>query len=82
MSSPKSSHQIESLLQELSGALGFRFSPDTQTRLVSQPPADADDFTDAVLREQGLDPHGDLASLRRVARRIIVRHLTEDNHAA
>ena len=82
MSSPKSPQQIESLLQELGRALGFRFSSDTQTRLIHEPPLDADEFTDAVLREQGLDPAADIPSLRRVARKIVVRHLMEDSHVA
>jgi hypothetical protein len=82
MSSSKSPHQIESLLQELGRALGFSFSSDTQTRLIHEPPADPDVFTDAVLREQGLDPASDIPSLRRVARRIVVRYLVEDDHVA
>jgi hypothetical protein len=82
MSSPKSPQQIESLLQELGRALGFRFSSEAQTRLISEPPADADAFTDAVLREQGLDPGVDIPSLRRVAHRIVSRYLMEDTHVA
>jgi hypothetical protein len=82
MSSQKSPQQIESLLQELGRALGFRFSQDTQTRLIHEPPPDADDFTDAVIREQGLDPAADIPNLRRVARRIVIRHLMEESHVA
>src|SRR5882762_6278153 len=71
MSSQGSQHQIEDLLEELGRVLGFRFSPEAQTRLIHEPLADAEVFTDAVFREQGLDPASVIPSLRRVARRMV-----------
>jgi len=75
MSSQGSQHQIEDLLAELGRVLGFRFSPEAQTRLIHEPLADAEVFTDAVFREQGLDPASDIPSLRRVARRMVAHDI-------
>lgn len=61
--------QIELLLSELCVELGFCLPPDAQARLKSDPPVDADDFTDAVLRAEGLDPQ------------MVPRHLHRDLRA-
>ena len=44
------------LLRQLCVELGFCLPPDAFERLVAAPPDDPDSFTEAVFREEGLDP--------------------------
>lgn len=63
--------QIAYLLGELCSQLGFcSLPPDRYESLVSNPPADGDDFTDAVFKAEGLDPDSDPA-LWRQARELV-----------
>jgi len=85
MNPPKSPRQIELLLEELCVDLGFCLPPDAQMRLIHEPPADVDEFTDAVIRAEGLDPHADIPThLRRDVRQRVARCFTvrKDQHVA
>lgn len=72
---PLSARQVDLLLQELCVVLGFCLTPDANTQLMCEPPADVDEFTDAVIRAEGLDPYGDIPlRLRRDVRARVARH--------
>jgi hypothetical protein len=72
------SAQIEALLYELCSVLGFCLPPDAHERLKSEPPADVDDFTDAVIRAEGLDPYADIPlHLRRDVRASVAKHFSD-----
>jgi hypothetical protein len=47
---------VTKLLDDLCVQLGYCLPPDDQARLISDPPASVDAFTDAVIRAEGLDP--------------------------
>lgn len=54
------------LLERLCIELGFCLAPEPSERLMSAPPGSASEFTEAVYREEGLDPvMGDSALYRR-----------------
>ncbi len=75
--------KIEALLYELCVVLGFCLSPDAQERLMSEPPADVDAFTDAVIRAEGLDPYADIPlHLRRDVRARVAKHFRAAEDAA
>ena len=66
---------VEALLAELCVALGFCLPPDEQARLRASAPADVDEFTDALIRAEGLDPHTDIPRhLRRDVRARVAEH--------
>ena len=70
-----SSQQFEQLLSELCVDLGFCLPPDVQARLMADAPSDPDEFTDAVVRAEGLDPGVDISiRVRRDIRARVVRH--------
>ena len=70
--SPK---QIQLLLDELCVDLGFCLPADAQAQLVNRPPSDAEAFTDAVIRAEGLDPYASIPlRLRRDVRAKIAKH--------
>jgi hypothetical protein len=70
-----SSRQVELLLQELCVVLGFCLPPEVNARLMREPPTDVDEFTDAVIRAEGLDPYADIPlHLRRDVRARVVKH--------
>ena len=48
--------EVESLLSKLCIELGFCLPPEHENRLIENPPATIDEFTDAVFRLEGLDP--------------------------
>lgn len=48
--------QVMKLLDRLCIRLGFCLPPDAKQRLMREPPEDVSFFTDAVFREEGLDP--------------------------
>jgi hypothetical protein len=52
----KSMKRIESLLEELCVEHGFCVPPEARKRLAFHPPGDIDEFTDAVIKVEGLDP--------------------------
>ena len=52
--------QVEGLLDELCVVLGFCLPPGEQARLREFPPTDVDEFTDAVIRAEGLDSCADI----------------------
>lgn len=67
--------KIEALLYELCVVLGFCLPPDAQAKLKSDPPRDADEFADAVIRAEGLDPYADISlHLRRDVRNRAAKH--------
>lgn len=73
-----SPEKVEVLLYELCVVLGFCLSPDAQARLKSLPPADIDEFTDAVIRAEGLDPYADIPlNLRREVRARVAVHFKD-----
>lgn len=51
-----SDHEIRVLLGRLCVELGFCLAPAANDRLVADPPADAESFTDAVFRAEGMNP--------------------------
>jgi hypothetical protein len=70
--SPK---QVEALLYELGVVLGFCLPLDAKARLMQEPPADTDEFTDSVICAEGLDPHADIPlHLRRDIRARVAKH--------
>ena len=72
------SAQIEALLHELCSVLGFCLPPEAHERIKSEPPADVDGFTDAVIRAEGLDPYGDIPlHLRRDVRARVAKHFSD-----
>lgn len=66
--------EVQQLLYELCVDLGFCLPPQEQQRLREAPPADADDFTDAVFEAEGMDP-GRHEQLRRQVRERVDRHM-------
>ena len=75
--------QTEALLYDLCVVLGFCLPPDAQARLISEPPDDADTFTDAVIRAEGLDPYADIPlHLRRDVRARVAKHFRAAEDAA
>jgi hypothetical protein len=52
--------KIHALLTELCVELGFCLPPGAVAQLKSNPPADAGEFTDAVIRAEELDPYADI----------------------
>jgi hypothetical protein len=70
--------KIEALLYELCVVLGFCLPPDVQARLKSNPPSDIDEFADAVIRAEGLDPYTDIPlHLRRDVRDRVAKHFRQ-----
>jgi hypothetical protein len=70
--------RTKALLYELCVDLGFCLPAAGQERLVNDPPADNDAFTDAVFREEGMDPAADRnARLRKQVRNRVARHYEE-----
>ena len=69
--------EVQRLLEELSREFGFVLYADAEARLRDHPPATVDEFTDAVLRAEGLDPvYGD-KHLRRAVRSRVARMFAE-----
>jgi len=67
--------RVETLLAELCVVLGFCLPPEAVARLKSNPPTDVEQFTDAVIRSEGLDPYADIPlHLRRVVRDKVRSH--------
>ena len=62
--------QAAALLYGLCVDYGFCLPPADNERLTSDPPADADAFTDAVFLAEGMDPWSDLHLRRSVKRRV------------
>ena len=56
MSALPTEKQIVYLLGELCSRFGFCLSPDQYDGLVATPPSDAESFTEAVFRAEGLGP--------------------------
>ena len=67
------STRVDRLLGELCVDLGFCLPPDDHARLVSDPPEDVDDFTDAVFVAEGMRPDADL-NLRRLVKARVLAH--------
>ncbi|MFI0729150.1 hypothetical protein ACH4S9_08995 [Streptomyces sp. NPDC021225] len=75
MTNQLSPSAVHELLYELCVDLGFCLPPHEQRRLREAPPADADEFTDAVFRAEGLDPNGEDGWLRPRVRDVVERHM-------
>jgi hypothetical protein len=70
--------KIEALLKELCVVLGICLPPDAVDRLKIDPPANADEFADALVRAEGLDPHAEISlHLRRDIRNRVARHFRD-----
>ena len=70
--------KIAELLTELCVVLGFCLPPDAITRLKSEPPSDADEFADAVIRAEGLDPYAEIPlHMRRDIRNRVAKHFRD-----
>ncbi len=75
MSTKLSSRQVELLLEELCVVLGFCLPPAANAQLMADPPTGLDEFTDAVIRAEGLDPYSDIPlHLRRDVRERVAEH--------
>jgi hypothetical protein len=55
--SPK---QVEALLYELCVVLGFCLPPNANVQFTHEPPTGVDEFTDAVIQAEGLDPYANV----------------------
>ena len=78
MNAQLSPRQVELLLQELCVVLGFCLPPDANAQLMREPPADVDEFTDAVIRAEGLDPYVDISlHLRRDVRARVAKYFKQ-----
>jgi hypothetical protein len=70
--------KVEALLYELCVVLGFCLPPNAKARLKSNPPANADDFADEVIRAEGMDPHADVPlHLHRDIRNRVAKHFKD-----
>ena len=70
--------RTKALLVELCIYLGFCLPSEGQDRLIANPPADIDEFTDAVFREEGMDPMAERnVHVRKQVRERVARHLQE-----
>ena len=70
--------RTKALLYELCVDLGFCLPPAGQRRLEDDPPPDIDQFTDAVFREEGMDPVAPHhRRLRQKVRERVQRHFEE-----
>lgn len=70
--------KIHTLLTELCVVFGFCLPADAIARLKSDPPANADEFTDAVIHAEGLDPYAEIPlNMRRDIRNRVVRHFKD-----
>lgn len=67
------------LLEELCVDLGFCLPPDAQARLIDEPPDGIDEFTDAVIQAEGLDPSVIPRPLRSAVRERVARYLQIEN---
>ena len=70
-------NRVAWLLYELCVDLGFCLPPADLRRLENDPPADIDDFTDAVFVAEGMDPHAD-RRLRRQVRDRVAKHFEDE----
>ncbi|MDX3226137.1 hypothetical protein [Streptomyces sp. ME19-01-6] len=75
MTKPLSSDEVHALLYELCVDLGFCLPPQDIRRLREAPPADVDEFTDAVFTAEGMEPRGEDDWLRVRVRDVVERHM-------
>lgn len=68
--------RIRSLLDQLCVDPGFCLPPDSQQEPMDRPGTDVDEFTDRVIRAEGLDPISIDCDLRRQIRKRVARVLT------
>jgi hypothetical protein len=67
---------IEFLLEELCDQ-GFCLPPETQAQLIRHPPEDIDEFTDAVIKAEGLDPLDIPKGMRRGVREVVAKYFAK-----
>ena len=48
---------VAQLLDELCREVGFCLDDESRAALIQAPPSDIDEFTDAVIRAEGMEPH-------------------------
>jgi hypothetical protein len=65
--------RVAALLYEVCVDLGFCLPPAVNARLESNPPADVDEFTDVIFREEGMEPYNDTV-LRNQVRERVAKH--------
>ena len=74
--------QVEALLYELCVVLGFCLPYEEGQKLMNDPPATTDEFTDAVFRAEGLDPHGTVGKrLRKDMKARVAKHFEAARHS-
>jgi hypothetical protein len=69
--------EVHWLLDALCIKLGFWLPPEAVERLAGQPPADAEEFTDAVFSAEGLDPITADRKLYRQVKALVVKAFQE-----
>jgi hypothetical protein len=62
---------VGQLLNDLCVRLGYCLTPDDQQRIISDPPASVDEFTDTVVTAEGFDPVLMATEQRQQVRRIV-----------
>lgn len=65
--------EVGTLLDKLCVDLGYCLPPDAKARLCDEPPSTPEAFTDAVFREEGLDPTTADRHLYRQVRAVVGR---------
>jgi hypothetical protein len=70
--------RVRALLYELCVDLGFCLPTEAGLRLENDPPVDIDKFTDAVFREEGMDPLATKnAKIRKQVRELVAKYFEE-----
>jgi hypothetical protein len=59
------------------GRLGFTLPPEAVERLTESPPMNAEDFTDEILRAEGMNPLTTDSAVRGQVRRLVREYLGE-----
>ena len=77
-----SASEVHWLLDALCVRLGFCLPPDAVERLKGQPPADAEEFTDAVFSAEGLDPTTADRQLYRQVKAMVAKAFQESEERA
>ena len=72
--------EAEILLSLLCTKLGFCLPPDRENKLIENPPATIEDFTDAVFRAEGLNPEHAERQLYRQVRDKVAEAFEQHNN--
>jgi fermentation-respiration switch protein FrsA (DUF1100 family) len=71
--------KVARLFTDLSVRLGFTLSAEAVERLTESPPTNVEDFTDEILRAEGLDPLTTDSALRGEVRKLVGSTLANPN---